>query len=83
MSENNSKSTNLDYGLIRYDKSGFEAMNIKLVDGSYPKNIDEILVENRVSNKNNIKIGDKISIAGENKKVVGIYSNYRYVIHFT
>lgn len=39
--------------------------------------------ENRVSNKNNIKSGIKISIAGENKKVVGIYSNYRYCDTFT
>lgn len=64
-------------GFLKFDKNGFEQNKIKLKEGKFPTNLNEVVIPYDLSKKMNIKIGDTVNYFGENK-VVGFIEDYRY-----
>lgn len=70
-----------NYSLKAYDKTGFYKLNIKLDNGRYPNNANEIIVSKKMLINNNLNIGDKINYYKKDYIVVGTYSDERYMLY--
>lgn len=69
------------HSLQAYDDIAFHKLNIKLEEGRYPINSDEILISKKMHKKNNMQLGDKISYYQKDYTIVGFYLDSRYILY--
>lgn len=69
----------LDTKRIHYvNFDNYKLIPLELLDGNYPKNADEVLVERETLRLKNYKVGDLITVNGVDYKVSGIVFNPFY-----
>lgn len=75
---NSNNSDNIDFVIGYFDDTARELASIKLIEGEYPKNQNEIALCNSVIYKNNLSknIGSIIKIQEKEYKLVGIINDY-------